>query len=406
MKILFITDNFPPERNAPAKRTFEHTKEWVKSGHDVTVITGAPNFPIGKVFDGYKNRIYQKESMGKINIKRVWTYIAENKGFMLRILDYISFMVSSCICGIFTKKHDMVIATSPQFFTAISGYLISVIKRSNYVLEIRDLWPESIVTVGAMKESSLIIKILSKIALFLYVRAKIIVCVTDSFKQDLINKGIDSDKIIVIKNGFDFDNILTPTKTISQLEDQYNLNSDDFIVSFIGTIGMAHGLDVILEASKNIDKKVKFLIVGDGAEKDILKQKAQNNSIDNVIFISSISWQEIINLNQIISVNLVHLIDSPEFRKVIPSKIFESMALKKPIIMGVLGEANKIVQDAKCGIEMIPENPNSLNKAINNFLDNSQLLHDLSNNGYKYVFKNYNRTSFANQMIEYIRIKL
>jgi len=406
MKILFITDNFPPERNAPAKRTFEHTKQWVKSGYSVTVITGVPNFPVGKVFKGYKNKLFQKEKIANIDIKRVWTYIAANKGFALRIFDYISFMISSFICGFFTKKHDVVIATSPQFFSAISGYLISLFKRSHFVLEIRDLWPESIVTVGAMKESSLIIKTLSKIALFLYRRAKIIVCVTDSFKKDLINKGIDSDKIIVVKNGFDFDNILAPTKTISQLEGEYNLNSDDFIVSFIGTIGMAHGLDIILEASKNIDKKVKFLIVGDGAEKDILEQKAQSNSIENVIFISSISWQEIINLNQIISVNLVHLIDSPEFRKVIPSKIFESMALKKPIIMGVLGEANKIVQDAKCGIEIIPENSNSLIKAINKMQNNHQLLQKLSNNGYKYVLKNYNRTSFANQMIEYIRIKL
>jgi len=406
MKILFITDNFPPERNAPAKRTYEHAKEWIKVGHKVTVITGAPNFPIGKVFDGYRNKIYQKESIDKINVKRVWTYIVENKGFLLRILDYISFMISSFICGIFTKKHDVVIATSPQFFTAISGYFISLFKRSNYILEIRDLWPESIVTVGAMKESSIIVKILSKIALFLYKRAKVIVCVTNSFKDHLINKGIDSDKIIVIKNGFNFDNIIPPTKTISQLGKEYNLYPNDFIVSFIGTIGMAHGLDVILKASENINKKVKFLIVGDGAEKDYLEQIAKNNSLKNVIFISSISWQEIINLNQIISVNLVHLIDKPEFRKVIPSKIFESMALKKPIIMGVLGEANQIVKDAECGIEMIPEDPKSLNESIVKLVNDKQLMQNLSDNGYEYVYKKYNRKNFANQMIEFIRIKL
>ena len=121
MKILFVTDNFPPERNAPAKRTFEHTKQWVRLGHDVTVITGAPNFPTGKVFKGYKNKLFQKEKIEDINIRRVWTYIAANKGFVLRIIDYISFMVSSFFCGLFSKKHDVVIATSPQFFSAISG---------------------------------------------------------------------------------------------------------------------------------------------------------------------------------------------------------------------------------------------------------------------------------------------
>tara|TARA_B110000116_G_scaffold20787_1_gene16270 strand:- start:83 stop:1303 length:1221 start_codon:yes stop_codon:yes gene_type:complete len=406
MKILFITDNFPPERNAPAKRTFEHTKEWVKSGHEVTVITGTPNFPKGKVFDGYKNKIYQTEIINKIYVKRVWTFIAQNKGFLLRILDYISFMISSFIAGLFAKKHDIVIATSPQFFTAISGYLISIFKRSDYILEIRDLWPESIVTVGAMKESSFTIKFLYRISLFLYKKAKIIVCVTNSFKQDLINKGIEPRKIIVIKNGFNIESIMSPTKTIAQIENEYKLNRNDFIVSFIGTIGMSHGLNVIIEASKKVNNNVKFLIVGDGAKRNELKKISNEKNLKNILFISSISWQEIINLNQIISANLVHLINKPLFKKVIPSKIFESMALKKPIIMGVKGESSEIILDAQCGISMRPEDPNSLNDAINKLLDNPQLVKDLSENGYKYVQNKHNRTILANQMIEFLRLKL
>ena len=154
MKILFLTDNFYPETNAPAKRTLEHCKEWVNLNHEITVITGIPNFPKGKVFKGYKNKLYQSKKIDGILIKRVWTYIAPNEGFFFRILDYISFMVTSFLCGLFTKKHDIVIATSPQFFTLISGYLISIFKRTSLVIEIRDLWPESIVTVGAMKKSN------------------------------------------------------------------------------------------------------------------------------------------------------------------------------------------------------------------------------------------------------------
>ena len=406
MKILFITDNFPPERNAPAKRTFEHTKQWAKIGHDVTIITGAPNFPKGKVFNGYRNKIYQSQIKDRILIKRVWTYIAPNKGFALRIIDYISFMISSIVCGLFTKKHDIVIATSPQFFSAISGYFISIFKRSTFILEIRDLWPESIVTVGAMNESSFIIKVLYKISLFLYKKAKIIVCVTNSFKQDLINKGIEPRKIIVIKNGFNIESIIPPTKTITQIENEYKLNRNDFIISFIGTIGMAHGLNVIIEASKKVNNNIKFLIVGDGAKRDELKKISIDENLKNILFISSISWQEIINLNQIISANLVHLINEPLFKKVIPSKIFESMALKKPIIMGVKGESSEIIQDAQCGISMRPEDPNSLNDAINKLLDNPQLVKDLSENGYKYVQNKHNRTILANQMIEFLRLKL
>ena len=275
MKILFLTDNFYPETNAPAKRTLEHCKEWVNSGHSVTIITGVPNFPKGKVFKGYKNRLYQSEIIDSILVKRVWTYIAPNKGFFYRIIDYLSFMLTSFFCGLFTKKHDVIIATSPQFFTLISGYLISLFKRAPLVLEIRDLWPESIVAVGAMKKSNLFIKILYRIAIFIYRKAKIIICVTQSFKKDLINKGIKEEKIFVIENGFDLEKNITPNKTIKEVEKYYVVNKNDFIISFIGTVGMAHGLEIILKAAKNVKEDIKFLIIGDGARKKDLKKIAK-----------------------------------------------------------------------------------------------------------------------------------
>ena len=159
MRILFITDNFPPEHNAPATRTYEHAVEWVKKGHNVTIITGAPNFPKGKVFHGYKNSLITKELINGVRVLRVWTYISSNKGFLKRIIDYISFGVSSFIVGLFIKT-DIIVATSPQFFTAISGRLLSFFKIKPWIMEVRDLWPESIAAVGAIKKSSLIFKIL------------------------------------------------------------------------------------------------------------------------------------------------------------------------------------------------------------------------------------------------------
>ena len=150
MKVLFLTDNFPPEVNAPATRTYEHCCEWVKKGVEVTVITCAPNFPDGKVFNGYKNKVYQTEIIDGIKVVRVWTYINANKGFIKRILDYLSFMVASFLAGIFIKT-DIIVATSPQFFTSISGRWLSFWKRKPWIMEVRDLWPESIKAVGAMK---------------------------------------------------------------------------------------------------------------------------------------------------------------------------------------------------------------------------------------------------------------
>ena len=182
MHILFLTDNFPPEGNAPATRTFEHTREWVKQGHKVTVITCAPNFPEGKVFDGYQNKWLSKERIEGIDVWRVKTYITANEGFLKRTLDFVSFMLSSFLFGLFSKKVDVVVGTSPQFFTVISAWALAKLKRVPFIFELRDIWPASITAVGAMKKSKMI-SLLEKIEMFLYRQADSIISVTHSFKK-------------------------------------------------------------------------------------------------------------------------------------------------------------------------------------------------------------------------------
>jgi len=170
MHILFLSDNFPPEVNAPASRTFEHCREWVKLGHQVTVVTCAPNFPSGKVFGGYENKLWQQEVMDGIRVIRVWSYITANEGFLKRVLDYVSYMAMAVLASFFVRKVDVVIGTSPQFFTACAAYLVGLCKRCPWVFELRDLWPESIRAVGAMKESR-VLDWLEKLELFLYRKA-------------------------------------------------------------------------------------------------------------------------------------------------------------------------------------------------------------------------------------------
>ena len=197
MRILFLTDNFPPEMNAPATRTWEHCKEWVNLKADVTVITCTPNFPEGKVFKGYKNKFIQTELIDGIKVVRVWSYISANNGFLKRIIDYTSYAIMAFTVGLWYKC-DLIIATSPQFFTAISGYALSVFKRKPWIFELRDLWPESIRAVGAMQNKK-ILYFFEKLELFLYKKANLVVPVTDSFKQNLIDRGISESKIKVIK---------------------------------------------------------------------------------------------------------------------------------------------------------------------------------------------------------------
>ncbi len=403
MKILFLTDNFFPETNAPAKRTLEHCKKWSDMGFEITVITGVPNFPKGKIFNGYKNKIYQIEKIHGIIVKRVWTFIYPNKGFFLRVLDYLSFMFSSLVCGLLSAKKDVIIATSPQFFTLISGFFISKIKKIPLVLEIRDLWPESIVSVGVMKEKSFLITFLKKIAISLYNQSELIVCVTNSFKNDLIKKGVNENKIKVIPNGFEIDKSLKPSESINKVLRRYGINNDKFIISFTGTIGMAHGLEIILDAASQVSDDIIFFVIGEGARKKILIDKTKKRSINNIFFIDHLEWQEIVNINQIIDVHLVHLIKNDEFKKVIPSKVFESMALKKPIIMGVDGESRKILDDAECSINIEPENANDLVKAIYYFKNNPEEIDRKGIKGFNYMLKNFSREILANKMIENIK---
>ena len=402
MKILLISENFYPETNAPGRRLYEHAKEWVNLGYEVTVLTSVPNAPKGKVFKGYKNKIFQTNKVDGIKIVRVWTFIAKNERFILRTLDFLSFMITSFIFGIFIKRHDRIIVSSPQFLPVISGFLIAKLKRIPFILEIRDLWPESIVELGAIKKDSIIIKSLFSIAKYVYKKSALIVVVTKTFKEYLIEYGINKDKIIVIENGFNFERTLKPNKDKDIVRKEYNIPNNNFTISYIGTIGMSHGIEIILEAAILI-KDVNFLIIGEGSEKQALKKEASTRKIKNLFFIDNISWQEIININQIINANLVHLRNLELFKTVIPSKIFESMALRKPILAGLVGESLEIIKSSNCGVQVIPEKANSLANEIVKLKNDPSLCDELSKNGFILVNERYNRKILAKKMINKIK---
>jgi len=200
MHILFLTDNFPPESNAPANRTYDHAVEWIAAGHKVTVITCAPNFPDGRVFKGYQNKLRQEEILDGITVIRVWTFMTANQGLFLRTLDFLSYMISSFFAGLGVKRPDVIVGTSPQFFTACSAYLLAKLKRRPYVFEVRDIWPESIISVG-MLGGNILAKILMPVSKFLYLRASKIVVVTNASKEILVDVGVSRDKISVVRNG-------------------------------------------------------------------------------------------------------------------------------------------------------------------------------------------------------------
>lgn len=368
MKILFLTDNFPPEVNAPANRTFEHCVEWVNQGMDVTVITCFPNFPQGKVYEGYKNKLLKIEIIEGIRVIRVWTFITANEGFIKRTCDYISFSIISFLVGLFIKT-DRIIATSPQFFTALSGRWLSFFKRLPWIFEVRDLWPESIVAVGAMKRN-FIIRLFEKLEIRLYKNAYKIIVVTDSFKNKIIEKGIPSSKIFVHKNGANL-NLYKPIEKNKQLESELKLVKKK-VFAYIGTHGMAHGLDFVLNSISKLQfthPDIHFLFIGDGAEKNNLLKQKEELKLSNVTMLSSVSKQEVVEYLSLMDYALVNLRKNDTFLHVIPSKIFEAAAMKKPILLGLEGETKKIIQQFNAGICFEPENEQDFLEKIEKIID-------------------------------------
>ena len=394
MKILFLTDNFPPEVNAPATRTYEHCKHWVTLGYEVTVLTCNPNFPHGKVYEGYKNKLYQKELVDGIQVIRVWSYMTENKGFTKRILDYLSYAILAFIVGLF-QKFDVIIATSPQFFTTWAGWGLSKVKRKPWIFELRDIWPESLRTVGALKQKKLL-NFLEKIELGLYRDAKQVIAVTDAFKSNLIARGIDAHKISVITNGSNNKLFYVRSKNEELLENLKLQNK--FIVGYIGTHGMAHSLDFIINSIAKIkDNGIHFLFIGDGAIKSEIVELATDLNLTNITFLDSILKEEVPSYLSICDISLAPLKNRKNFREVIPSKIFEASAMGKPTLLGVQGQAQEIMEKYNAGLCFVPEDEEDFLLKLNELKETTTYL--ACQKGCIELAKNYDRKHLAEEML-------
>lgn len=363
MHILFLTDNFPPEVNAPASRTFEHCREWRRAGHRVTVITCAPNFPKGRVFPGYRNRPWQAEDMDGIRVIRVWSYITANEGFLRRSLDYLSFMPGAILAALGVRGVDVVVGTSPQFFTACAAWAVGALKGRPFVFELRDLWPESIKAVGAMGDSR-IVRALERVELFLYREAAAIVAVTHSFKSILAARGVDPAKIHVVTNGVDMSRFAPGPKDAELVRD---LGWEGrFVAGYIGTHGLAHRLETLLDAAALLrehpeSRDIRWLFLGDGARKQAVMARAEALGLaDTVAFVDSVPKAEVPRYWSLLDVSVIHLRKTPLFASVIPSKLFECMGMGIPVLHGVAGESAELVEREGVGRVFPPEDASAL----------------------------------------------
>ena len=364
MKILFLTENFPPETNAAATRVYERACYWAAWGHDVTVITCAPNFPHGKIFPGYRNSWRQTEKMSDIKVVRVKTYIAANQGVLRRTLDFVSFGVMGYFAGLKNPKPDIVAATSPQFFAAVAGWMIGASRRVPFVFELGDLWPASISAVGAMKKGWAL-GLVEKFELFLYRRAARVAALTRAFKDNLISRNIDGEKIDIVLNGVDLPRY-SPRDRDKELASEWNLAD---------------------------------MLAGAGAERERLVEEAARRKLENVVFLPPQPKENMPSVWSLCDVALVHLRNSPAFAEVIPSKIFEAMAMGLPILLTLPeGEAKSILDGHRAGLWTPPENPEALAAAIKKLAEEPELRKTLAAASLA-AAPNHSRTKQAEEMI-------
>ena len=395
MDILFVSQYFPPETVAPAIRTYELSKNWVKHGHSVMVLTAFPHHPAGTIFEGYRGKLLLRESVDGIRVTRSYVYATANRGFAKRTLSYISFMCSAFLASPFLRSSPQVIvATSPQFLVGVVGYIISRLRRIPFVFEVRDLWPESIVAVGALK-NPLIIRILTKIEYFLYTKASLIIGVAESTRRILVRRGVSSKKIDIVPNGVDSGLFCSKTGGL-EVRRRYKI-AGKFVVSYIGTHGMAHALHRVLEAADLLqeEKNIHFLFVGEGAEKDGLIKYGKSLGLENLTFTGRQAHHMIPAFLNASDVSLVHLRDAPLFSCVLPSKMFEIMAAGRPLILSVRGEAKELVEKINAGLCVEPENPIQLQEAILRLHRDKELRRCLGDNGHRYVMANHSREGLA-----------
>jgi colanic acid biosynthesis glycosyl transferase WcaI len=408
MKILYVSQYFPPEMGAPAGRAAELSRLWAEDGHEVTVLTGFPNHPTGIVPTHYRRelrRFVMHDTYHGVNVVRTWLLPFPNRKPYERMLNYSSFCVSSATTGIFLHRPGLVIATSPQLLVGLSGWWLARCNGVPFVFEVRDLWPESLTAVGVGRQNSLLHRSLAQIAGFLYRSCDRLVVVTPAFKEYLIEHWrVPQEKIFVVENGVETSlfSRLTPNLAIRR-----ELGAEEkFVVSYIGTMGAAHGLETLLEAAALLREKapkVLFVLVGEGAEKARITSLARARGLTNVRFVGQQPREKIPAYITASDACLVLLKKSELFKTVLPTKMLEFMSCARPVVLGVDGYARKVMEQANAGIFVTPENPAALADAVVRLAADRVLRESLGRNGRQHVLHYFSRQHTARAYLEVLQ---
>jgi len=404
MRILLIHQMFLEEDDPGGSRFNEMTKIWVNQGNTVTVLAGMMHYNGHKKRSEYKGKFFVQQRQGQIDVWRCHVAESYNKNFLGRLWGYFSFMFSAGWVGLFKIKveYDLILVTSPPLFVGVTAYFLSIIKKVPYVFEVRDLWPESAIDTGVIK-NKFIINLAYWLEKFIYKHAVKINVLTPAFKQHLINeKNVPDEKVFFIPNGADFslsDSLLTNFEPI-QFKKQLGWE-DRFIVTYVGAHGLANGLFQVLDAAELLkDTRILFLLIGDGMEKQTLIMDAKRRDIQNVVFLDSVPKTEVFKFILVSDMGASILKNLPTFKTVYSNKTFDYMACKKPVLMAIDGISKNLVEQADAGCYVEPEDAQSYNLILRKYMTSPQLIIQQGVNGYNYAKQNFDRMILANKYLE------
>lgn len=404
MRILYLSQYFPPEAGATQSRAFDMAQSWIRLGHRITMLTEFPNHPSGIIPPSYRGKFYERTISEGIDIIRVWVKTSPKKNFFNRILFYLSYMINAVIAGILLVhgNFDFIYATSPPLFVGGAALILGATKRIPLVFEVRDLWPEFAVALGELS-NPLAISWATWLETTCYQKARQIVVVTNGMYNHLLLRGLPPEKIIVIPNGANTDLFIFKPLERDRIRQELGYHSK-FVVVYAGIHGLAQGLETILKAAQYLQDKhdIHFLFIGEGPKKEELQSLANEYRLNNLTFLPEKSRQDIPSYLSAADIALVPLRKAEVFTAVLPSKIFDAWACERPVLISIDGEAHKLVDDVNGGLYIPPEDPIKLSEALTYFLDNPEELSCMGKNGRKFTEEHHSRYILAEKLITHL----
>lgn len=400
MRVLFITPYFPPEVGAAQTRIYELALRLQGSGHKIHILTTFPNYPSGVVPKEWRGKFFWKGLDNGMTVYRVWSYATPNRGFVKRIAGQLCFSFFSALAGLFISRSDVMVIESPPLFDGFSGVFLNAVRGTPYVFMVSDLWPESAVQMGVLRNKSLI-WLSKQIELLFYRRAAAVLSLTAGIQEKIKAEPIPGSKVVLFRNSVDCQ-FFRPGLDGSALRREIGIDSQAFVVIYAGTFGLAHNLSTVLETAalfqREGNQQVRFVLAGDGSDSDALRHKAAEGELKNVVFLNPIAKARMPELLSAADVVLVPLRNLEIFRGALPTKMFEAMACGKPLILGLAGEAEHLVRDSGAGYCIPPEDPMSMRAAILQATQNRENAQQMGERGRKYVLRHFDRDVRAQQL--------